>query len=109
MFKVIVLSLLIAGCSVNAEPTKVASPELLAKRKELCSTYGELAKLAMTQRQIGISMESAMKGESSPRIDAIVSGAYKVMRYNHEDNRRDAIQDYENEIYSACYEALIES
>lgn len=77
---------------------------------DICEKWAELAGKLMEFRQMGGSMAEII-GKSGMADDSIyrqmVIKAYKTPRFGSEGYRREAVQDFANEIYLGCFEVMI--
>ena len=77
----------------------------------LCETFSDYAKNVMTARQEGASIARLIKIVNSPDpedggvMQQIVIDAYDHPKLSLEENKREAIKDFENEIYIQCIKA----
>lgn len=77
-----------------------------------CSHFNGLAEAIMKNRQNGISIskqiENLPNNEIKEIVISMIMSAYDSPRYHTESNQRRAVQDFVNECYMICVEALSE-
>jgi len=72
--------------------------------KELCSSYSELARVIMRNRQFGVSMSKAMVAAGD--YSNLVVEAYKSPRYNTTEYKQRAMEEFSTEAYVDCFTIL---
>lgn len=87
-----------------------AAPAAAKVDNRVCPQIGQLAKVIMESRQIGVPMSEMMttmieSGEK--RVDELmeqmIKEAYRRPRYHSEVNQQRAAEDFQNELESMCY------
>lgn len=102
------------GCAQSENSTSSENKEILDKLFKtvdvLCKNEANFANLVMTGRQTGVPMsvyfEKVSGGislEAKEELKNIIARAYATPRFSSEGNRREAIEDFTNEIYLECY------
>lgn len=93
--------------------TLFASQSVMAKNQNelACETLEKLAEAVMKARQEGASMSALYMKDygSSDRnkiMKSLVKEAYKKPRFNSQQSKTDAINDFKNEKFSYCIENL---
>jgi ABC-type sulfate transport system substrate-binding protein len=105
------------GCAQNenstsSEETKELLETLMKTVDMFCELESRFATNVMTGRQIGAPMSaffediSNVEGlENKENLKGIVAEAYATPRFSTEKSRKEAIEDFTNEIYLRCYTA----
>ncbi|HAV5443894.1 TPA: hypothetical protein JI052_17680 [Acinetobacter baumannii] len=90
-----------------------ASQTVMAKNQKeaTCKTLEKLAEAVMTARQEGAPMsEIYMKDYGSADrnkvMKTLVKEAYKTPRFNSQQSKKNAVEDFKNEKFSYCIENL---
>ena len=88
----------------------------MSRSDDLCSILYNFAEAAMMARQNGVGMPRALAvldtqeeddGGLKPLFRTITIAAYEQPRWNGEETRARAIQDFANEVSAMCY-AIVE-
>lgn len=89
------------------------SQTVMAKNQKeaTCKTLEKLAEAVMTARQEGAPMsEIYMKDYGSADrnkvMKSLVKEAYKTPRFNSQQSKKNAVEDFKNEKFSYCIENL---
>ena len=101
-------------CAVVMAAPVHAAPDAAARGvANYCSAQGELAHVVMKRRQDGVRMAEQI--ESAHQVpDPVVSKAYELLvriayledRAATESGRTRAAEDFENDVYSNCFEQM---
>lgn len=74
-----------------------------ASANEGCATVANLGKTIMTGRQMGISIVKAVEiSKGSEAAMTMVRMAYAKPRFESEEYKRKAAEDFETEVYLIC-------
>ena len=82
-----------------------ASGSAEAQSGDPCAVWGDLAEMAMTVRQAGLPMSTALADVTDDLVRDVIMGAYDAPRFGSEGFQRREIQDYRNEWERQCYRA----
>lgn len=109
---------LLVGCERNENSSGKIKSNKVANR-ELCYSIGETSKQIMFARQSGAPMSELLKKldaitkdnsnalpETTALAETLITDAYKVPRYETEEGKRDAIEDFQNSALSECIKAF---
>ena len=84
----------------------VAQPVLAEKEQNVCESMGELAYMVMELRQEGVPMSHVMQISDSELVKAIVVEAYDYPRFNSQEYKEKAADDFRNEVEVECYKTV---
>jgi hypothetical protein len=80
-----------------------------AQAKEPCAVLGELARTVMDSRQLGVALSKLMDIVKDDSLSKrIVLDAYEQPRYQAEEFKRAAVEDFGNKWEIMCYQARSE-
>ena len=82
-------------------------PETSDEETDFCKALGDLAETIMTARQEGASLSDMMGRIKDSEIAdiqrKIILAAYEEPRWATEETKKEAIEDFRNEIELECY------
>ena len=86
----------------------VAQPALAGAEGEqhVCESMGELAYMVMELRQEGVPMSQTMQISDSELVKAIIVEAYNYPRFNTQEYKEKAAEDFRNEVEVECYKTV---
>lgn len=97
MKKLILISALAFNCVAEEETSKFY----------MCDVYQEMATSVMSGRQENVPMSAMIKIAADNKVLAnIVEMAYDRPSYSVFANKQEAIAEFTNEVYMACYKEL---
>lgn len=85
----------------------LALPSSDKQSERLCEGIGQAARSIMEGRQNGVSMIKLMSvadnaGELAPLLKNLVQDAYDSPRYETQEMKKRAAQDFEDKVYATC-------
>ena len=91
---------------ITALAIALASPAYAeAETKDPCAIWGDLAEMAMTARQKGVSLSRALRDVTDDLVRQVIIDAYEKPRYSGAQFQRREIQDYRSHWELLCYQA----
>lgn len=109
---------LLVGCDRNKN-SSIQSKSNKEENRKLCYSIGETSEKIMYARQNGVPMSELLKKldaltkqnsnalpETISLSESLITDAYKVPRYETEEGKRDAIENFQNSALSECIKAF---
>ena len=98
MFKSICIIAALSAAPVAAQAQTVS---------ETCEKVGELAGLIMTARQNGAAISKVMAAMDADSFEKLVINAYEQPRYSGQEYKKRAVEDFRNEVETACFKEFL--
>lgn len=74
--------------------------------RQKCKKIADMGSQIMTGRQAGAAMSQLMEvpseGKLGDLLRSITIAAYEIPRYSSEDRKKQAVEDFHNEVYLGC-------
>jgi len=74
--------------------------------EHICETLGDVAYKVMELRQGGVPMSTVMQISDSELVQAIVVDAYDQPRFSTDSYKREATNDFRNDVEVQCYKSI---
>jgi len=84
----------------------LATPVVSEEGEHICETLGDVAYKVMELRQGGVPMSTVMQISDSELVQAIVVDAYDQPRFSTDSYKREATNDFRNDVEVQCYKSI---
>lgn len=119
-FVFLMIGIFLSGCDKKEEKAEVSSTASKESLMQLCESIESYSETVMRRRQNGTSMSESIRILNNIKIndegisktmkeaaEQIIIEAYDISEYSIDENKEEAISDFKNRQFKACYRTLI--